>query len=59
MASWLEDVVQALDNIGGEAHLDDISREVVKIRSDLPDTYKDIIRRVLQESCSETKSFKK
>jgi len=58
MASWLEDVVQALDNIGGEAHLDDISREVVKIRSDLPDTYKDIIRRVLQESCSETKSFK-
>lgn len=39
MASWVEDMVQALKNLGGKAHQEDIFKEVVRIRKE-PDPLK-------------------
>ena len=58
MASWVEDVAQALENLGGVGHLDDISREIEKIRPNLPASFRVIIRRELQESCAEMKRYR-
>ena len=32
MATWKEDIVKALENLGGKAHLSEIYKEVEKIR---------------------------
>lgn len=59
VAKWTDDIVRALQNLGGSGHLDEISKEVAKIRSNLPASFRAIIRREIQEHCSETQSFKR
>ena len=34
MATWKEDIIKALENLGGKAHLSEIYKEVEKIRPD-------------------------
>ncbi|MEZ9388348.1 HNH endonuclease [Vibrio lentus] len=58
MSSWEDDIVQALKNLGGVANYDDIHDEIEKIRSNLPTTWKAVIRRRIQDLSSDSDGFK-
>ncbi|MBQ4810595.1 HNH endonuclease [Pseudoalteromonas luteoviolacea] len=58
MPSWEQDIVQALENLGGVASYDDIYSEISKIRSNLPNTWKAVIRRRIQDMSSDSDGFK-
>ncbi|MFA0409116.1 HNH endonuclease [Vibrio splendidus] len=58
MASWEEDIVTALENLGGIAGYDDIHNEIEKIRADLPETWTAVIRRRIQDLSSDSNGFK-
>lgn len=58
MASWEEDIVKALENLGGIASYDDIHNEIEKIRINLPPTWKAVIRRRIQDLSSDSDGFK-
>ena len=58
MSSWEQDITQALENLGGVASYDDIYSEVSKLRSDLPKTWKAVIRRRIQDLSSDSDGFK-
>ncbi|EOB3575002.1 HNH endonuclease [Vibrio vulnificus] len=58
MASWEQDIVTALENLGGIASYDDIHDEIEKIRTDLPETWKAVIRRRIQDLSSDSNGFK-
>lgn len=58
MTTWLEDVIQALENLGGEARLNQIYEEVKMIRTEpLPRTYEASIRGVLERHSSDSLAF--
>lgn len=59
MSSWEQDIVQALENLGGVASYDDIYSEVSILRSNLPKTWKAVIRRRIQDLSSDSDGFKK
>ncbi|MBI9045409.1 MAG: DUF4268 domain-containing protein [Anaerolineaceae bacterium] len=59
MATWVEDIVQALTNLGGQAELNQIYNEVKRIRrSPLPKTWKGCIQERLEAHCPGYKHFK-
>lgn len=59
MATWVEDIVQALKNLGGQATLAQIYEEVKRIRTEpLPDTYKASIRERIEAHSSDSSNFK-
>lgn len=58
MSSWEKDITQALENLGGVASYDDIYSEISKLRSDLPKTWKAVIRRRIQDLSSDSDGFK-
>lgn len=58
MATWDDDIVTALTNLGGSANYDNIYAEVERIRADLPQTWKAIIRRRIQDLSSDSAGFK-
>ncbi len=59
MASWLEDVKQALLNIGGIAHYEAIYDEIARIRpAPLPGSWKKIVQRTIQDSAPESHGYK-
>jgi len=58
MASWEQDIVQALENLGGIASYDNIHDEIEKNRSSLPTTWKAVIRRRIQDLSSDSDGFK-
>lgn len=59
MGVWRDDVVAALANLGGQAHLNDIYGEVEKVRAEpLPVSWRDIIRRELEYNSSDSTNFK-
>ncbi|GAP21874.1 DUF4268 domain-containing protein [Leptolinea tardivitalis] len=59
MASWVEDIIQALKNLGGQATLAQIYEEVKRIRTEpLPDTYKASIRERIEAHSSDSSNFK-
>ena len=59
MASWVEDIIQALKNLGGQASLVQIYEEVKRIRTEpLPDTYKASIRERIEAHSSDSSNFK-
>jgi len=59
MASWVEDIIQALKNLGGQANLAQIYEEVKRIRTEpLPDTYKASIRERIEAHSSDSLNFK-
>ncbi|WP_298191652.1 hypothetical protein [Novosphingobium sp.] len=58
---WREDIVHALENLGGSAELSDIYKEVRKIRREgnrtLPPSTEAVIRRELENNSSDSESF--
>ncbi|SHN38790.1 HNH endonuclease [Cryptosporangium aurantiacum] len=59
MPSWEEDIVSALTNLGGTGTYAEIYGAVAAIRSDLPASWKDIIRRQIQDRSSDSAGWKK
>lgn len=58
MASWVEDIVKALKNLGGQASLTQIYDEVKRIRtSPITPTFEATIRRELQSRSAESINF--
>ncbi|MEI7989878.1 MAG: hypothetical protein WCI88_12640, partial [Chloroflexota bacterium] len=58
MATWVEDIVQALKNLGGQAALSEISAEIANIRTiPLNLTYQATIRERILRNSSDSKSF--
>lgn len=59
MTLWRDDVVKSLKNIGGKGHLREIYREVERVRkSSLPKSWKDIVRRELENNSSDSDAYK-
>lgn len=59
MSSWVEDIIQALKNLSGQATLAQIYEEVKRIRTEpLPDSYKASIRERIESHSSDSSSFK-
>jgi predicted HNH restriction endonuclease len=58
MASWTEDIVAALTALGGTGSYDDIYAQVAKTRPGLPASWKDVIRRRIQDLSSDSAGFK-
>ena len=55
MATWKEDIVQALKNLGGKAHLSAIYKEVERIRPDnLNPTWDRTVQRELETNSSDS-----
>tara|TARA_Y100000816_G_C26029742_1_gene539004 strand:+ start:48 stop:1178 length:1131 start_codon:yes stop_codon:yes gene_type:complete len=58
MATWREDTVQALKNLGGIAHLSDIHKEVEKIRKGkLNNTWTQTVQRELETYSSDSEAY--
>jgi hypothetical protein len=61
-ANWVDDVVEALEQLGGRAPLSRIYEQAKRIRraagKTVPRTLDAIVRRTLEECCSETESYK-
>ena len=59
MATWVEDVIQALGNLGGQASLNDLYTEVRAIRTgSKPKSLNAIVRRTLEDNSPDSKNFK-
>ncbi len=58
MANWDDDIVLALENLGGSASYDDLYAEIEKVRVGLPPTWKSVVRRRIQDLSSDSKGFK-
>jgi len=59
MAKWLEDIETALDNLDGIAHYDELYPEVARVHGGpLPITWKQIIRRTIQDHSRESNGFR-
>ncbi|MBV8115415.1 MAG: hypothetical protein JO300_11785 [Silvibacterium sp.] len=59
MPSWLHDIKTALASVGGIAHYDAIYAEVARMRpSPLPGSWKEIVRRTIQDHASESNGFR-
>lgn len=58
MSTWDEDIVSAFISLGGVAPYESIYEEVAKIRPSLPNTWKEIIRRRVQDLSSDSDGFK-
>tara|TARA_Y100001935_G_scaffold91072_1_gene75582 strand:+ start:1774 stop:3048 length:1275 start_codon:yes stop_codon:yes gene_type:complete len=58
---WLDSVIEAMQNLGRESHLDDITDQVKEIRTrnglSWPENHKSVIRRTLQQNSSDTESW--
>ena len=60
MSTWLKDIQTALKNLGGEAHLSKIYKEVSKVREGkLNPTFESTIRRELETNSSDSESYAK
>jgi len=59
MTTWIKDITQALTNLGGTAHYEELYGEVKRIRkTPLPDSWKKIIQRNIQDHANESSGFK-
>ncbi|WP_288407944.1 HNH endonuclease [uncultured Herbaspirillum sp.] len=59
MATWIEDIVTALSNLGGAASYENIYREIARIRGEkLPDSWRQIVQREIQAHAGESSGFK-
>jgi len=58
MATWVEDVKHALENLGGQSSLNDLYVEVRRIRmGSRPKSLNAIVRRTLEDHSSDSKNF--
>jgi predicted HNH restriction endonuclease len=59
MATWKKDIIKALTNLGGTAQYEGLYDEVKRIRTTpLPDSWKKIIQRTVQDHAGESDGFK-
>ena len=59
LASWIDDITQALQNLGGQATLSQIYDEVRRIRQEsLPKMWQHIIQDTIYQHSSDTRKFK-
>jgi hypothetical protein len=58
MASWDEDIVTAFQNLGGSASYDGLYAEIARIRPARPTSWKDVVRRRVQDLSSDSAGFK-
>lgn len=58
MPTWEEDVITALTNLGGTGTYRQIYEAVENLRADLPASWKDVIRRTIQDRSSDSVGFK-
>jgi hypothetical protein len=56
MAIWRDDVVTALENLGGQGTLEQIYAGVAAIRNERPETWQAIVRRELEYNSSDSES---
>jgi hypothetical protein len=55
--SWVQDIVSALENLGGTAHYGDLYEEVSKIRGgELPRSWQAIIRQSVESHSSDSRN---
>jgi len=55
MKDWVDALTKALENIGRDAHLSEIYREIEKIGTELPSTWQEVVReRLLRNSSDST-----
>jgi hypothetical protein len=58
MAMWVEDIIQALENLGGQAHRSQILEEIKRIRTEpLPIKLRETIQERIQAHSSDSKHF--
>ena len=58
MTTWKEDIVKALKNLGGSAHLSEIYNVVERIRPDkLNSTWDRTVQRELETNSSDSDAF--
>jgi predicted restriction endonuclease len=57
MAKWRDDVLTALQNLGGQGHLSEIYGEVRKVRGGLPPSWEAIVRRELEHNSTDSESY--
>jgi len=58
MATWVEDIIAAFQNLGGEASYDDLFDELKQIRSSpLPASWKDMVRARIEERSSDSDAY--
>jgi len=59
MSTWLEEIVTALNNLGGRAHYESLYDEVRRIHSSaLPKSWKKIIQRHIQDHSADSDGYK-
>lgn len=54
---WRDTVIEALELLGGEAHLSEIYQSVHRIRNELPRTWQAIVRRELEYNSKDSQSY--
>ena len=55
---WVQDIIEAMTNLGGSARYEDLYDEVYRIRGgDVPRTYENVIRRTIQTHSSDSDGF--
>lgn len=58
MARWIDDIVQAMKNLGGRAEYKDLYDEVRRIREDpLPSTWKAVVRNQVESHSSDSDNY--
>ena len=58
MASWLEDVQKALQNLGGKGTYPQIYKQIKSIRkTPLPKTWEAIVRRTIETNSRQSENF--
>ena len=58
MATWTEDIVDGLRALGGTGTLSDIYSAVGPLRPTLPESWRDIIRRNIQDRSSDSAGYR-
>ncbi|MGR3278007.1 HNH endonuclease [Acaryochloris marina NIES-2412] len=58
MATWDEDIRAALESLGGSSSYDDLYAEIERRREDLPNKWKSVVRRRVQDLSSDSAGFK-
>lgn len=54
---WIDDIKQAILNIGGTGHYSEIYREIERIRKDLSGDWHAVVRRTIQQNSSDSQSW--
>jgi putative restriction endonuclease len=57
MATWLEDTIEAMTDLGGICRYSDLYAKVLEKRQSLPPTWKAIIRQVVESHSSDSDNF--